>query len=261
MNKSMKFIVLAACLLTVVSVVGCGGGDGVKKEALKTVEAMGPEEKIRLATSFFSAGKIGKAMQILENSMEIYPDNTAIRNYYGQLSLLTGNLEQAEKALLEVLEANPYMTDAHNTLGAVYQEMGRYNDAEAEYQKALQDRMYATPEKAYMNLGLLYKAQERTEEAIGMLRKSVETDPQYLQAHYELAGALEEVGNHREAAREYGVAEPAFRKSGEFHYRYGVVLMQLGKKPEASEQFRKVIALSPGSENSARADELLEMMN
>ena len=61
MNKSMRIIVVAACLVTVVSVVGCGGGEGVKKEALKTVEAMGPDEKIRLATSFFSAGKIGQA--------------------------------------------------------------------------------------------------------------------------------------------------------------------------------------------------------
>jgi Tfp pilus assembly protein PilF len=94
-----------------------------------------------------------------------------------------------------------------------------------------------------------------------MLRKSVEIDPEYFEAHYELAGALEKIGNNREAAREYGVAEPAFKKSGEFHYRYGVVLMQLGKNPDAAERFRKVIALSPGSENSAHADKLLEMMN
>jgi type IV pilus assembly protein PilF len=153
------------------------------------------------------------------------------------------------------------MTDAHNTLGAVYQEMGRYNEAEREYRLTLEDRSYSTPEKVYLNLGLLFKTQDRMEEAISMLRRAVETDPEYLQAHYELAGALEQTGNFREAAREYGVAEPAYRKSGEFHFRYGVVHMKLGNNLEAAEHFRKVIDVAPGSENSAKADKLLEVID
>ncbi len=239
--------------------VGCGA-DSVRKEADKTVQGMDPESKVRLARSYFNGGKTGEAMRVLEDGMKEYPESVLIRNYYGQLSFLTGNLEMAEAALLEVLRLNPFMTDAHNTLGAVYQEMGRYNEAEKEYRLTLEDHSYSTPEKVYLNLGLLFKTQERMEEAISMLRRAVETDPEYLQAHYELAGALEKIENFREAAREYGVAEPAYRKSGEFHYRYGVVHMKLGNNLEAAEHFRKVIDVAPGSENSAKADKLLELI-
>ena len=239
---------------------GCGGGS-VRKEADKTVQGMDPDSKVRLARSYFNGGKTGEAMRVLEEGMKEFPENVPIRNYFGQLSFLTGNLESAEAALREVLRLNPFMTDAHNTLGAVYQEMGRYNDSEKEYRLTLEDQSYSTPHKVYLNLGLLFKAQDRMEEAISMLRRAVEADPGYLQAHYELAGALESTGNYRESAREYGVAEPAYRKSGEFHYRYGVVHMKLGNNLEAAEHFRKVIDVAPGSENSARADKLLDLID
>ena len=243
-------------------VAGCGGGSGnVRKEADKTIQSMDPESRVRLAQSYFNGGKTREAMSILEAGIREYPKSVSIRNYFGQLSFLIGNLEEAEAALLEVLRLNPSMTDAHNTLGAIYQEMGRYNQAEEEYRRTLEDQAYGTPEKVYMNLGLLFKAQDRMEEAISMLRRAVEIDPRYLQAHYELAGALEQTGKYRESAREYGVAEPAYRMSGEFHFRFGVVQMKLGNNLEASEHFRKVIDVAPGSENSARADELLQMID
>jgi type IV pilus assembly protein PilF len=239
---------------------GCGG-DSVRKEADKKVQNLDPESKVRLARSYFNGGKTGEAMRVLEEGLREYPDNVPIRNYYGQLSFLTGNLEMAEAALREVLRLNPFMTDAHNTLGAVYQEMGRYNEAEKEYRLTLEDQSYSTPEKVYLNLGHLFKAQDRMDEAISMLRRAVETDPGYLQAHYELAGALEQTGNLREAAREYGVAEPAYRQSGEYHFRCGVVHMKLGNELEAAEHFRKVIDVAPGSENSAKADKFLDLLN
>jgi len=140
--------------------IGCGGGS-VRKEADKTVQEMDPDSKIRLARSYWNGGKTGEAMRVLEEGLKEFPENVPIRNYYGQLSFLTGNLEMAESSLQEALRLNPFMTDAHNTLGAVYQEMGRYNDAEREYRLTLEDQSYSTPQKVYLNLGLLFKAQDR----------------------------------------------------------------------------------------------------
>lgn len=260
MTKRTWILCTALLLPGLMLLAGCGG-NSARQEADKTIQNMDPESRVQLARSYFNGGKTGAAMLVLEEGIKDYPQSVSIRNYYGQLSFLIGNLEVAEEALLEVLRLNPFMTDAHNTLGAVYQEMGRYNQAEQEYRRTLEDRSYGTPEKVYMNLGLLFKAQDRMEEAISMLRRAVETDPGYLQAHYELAGALEKTGKFRESAREYGVAEPAFRKSGEFHFRFGVVQMKLGNNLEAAEHFRKVIDVAPGSENSAKADELLEMID
>jgi tetratricopeptide (TPR) repeat protein len=64
-----------------------------------------------------------------------------------------------------------------NDLGAAYERMGKWDEAEASYRKALQlDRKYLP---AYLNLGLYYKNRFQYELALMYLRRRVEIgDPQ-----------------------------------------------------------------------------------
>ena len=96
-----------------------------------------------------------------------------------------------------MLDLDPYYSDAHNFLGAVYQEQDRLADAEREYRRALENPAYPTPEKVYLNLGLLYAEQGRHEEAIDTLRRAVEINTRYYQGHFELAALLDRAGQAR----------------------------------------------------------------
>jgi type IV pilus biogenesis/stability protein PilW len=250
---------LVTMLVISAALVGCGG----KKKSTQEPDPdrLDAPGKIRLAQSYYRAGRANEAIGVLDEAIQEEPDNAGLRNFYGQVLLLTGRLDEARDAFRGALEVDPYLTDAHNNLGAVYDRLGMKREAEAEFRKALDDPSYPTPEKVYLNLGLLYRSEERIEEAVSMFRRAVEIDPEFYLGHYELASTLESTGRLEEAAREFEVAAPGYRNSGEYHYRLGFTYMRLGNNAKARYHLNRVIEVSPGSESAAKADDLLEMMN
>jgi len=214
----------------------------------------------RLAQSYLNAGKIHDAVAELQKAVTLAPDRADIWNFSGQVLFLAGRYPEAEEAYDIAIEKDPYLTDARNNLGVLYDRTGRKSEAEEEYRKTLADPAYSTPEKARLNLGLLYISEGKTDAAILELRRSVEVAPKYYRAHYELATQLEAVGMFDEAAREYEVALPEYRSSGEYQYRLGFTYFRLGNKSKALEHLKRVQEVSPGSENAARADEILKLV-
>jgi type IV pilus assembly protein PilF len=250
-------------VLAMVTGLACGGGvkppqPSDPDEAIRRLDTPG---KIRVAQSYYQNGRAARAIEIMEDAIEADPASAAARNYMGQLLLLMGRYEEAEAALRGALEQDPYMTDAHNNLGAVYAGLDDYNRAEKEFLTVLEDRTYPTPEKAYLNLGLLYESQGRREEAIRMLRRAVEVNTDFHTGHYELAGILEKEGKLREAAELYEVAAPAYRQSAVYHLRLGLTYFRLDDPVRAREHFSRVRELSPGSEAAAQAAEYLALLD
>jgi type IV pilus assembly protein PilF len=215
---------------------------------------------IRLAESYYQAGRVSEALSILQKAVDSAPTNAPLLNYYGQLSFLAGRNEVAEASFTKALTLDPHLTDARNNLGSVYDATGRKSQAEQEYKAVLRDTTYPTPEKVYMNLGLLYGSQGRQEEAIANLRRAVELNPKFWHGHFELASALDRAGQLDEAAREYEVAAPDYRNNGEYQYRLGLVYMKLNQPGLAREHLMRCQELSPGSENASKAYDLLKML-
>lgn len=248
----LAFLLVAA--LTV------GGGCAAPTKPKKVDPQTQAAQKLRMADSYFRAGRTSDALLLLDEAIALDPANAGIRNYYGQLCFMAGRLTEAEAALRKAIEIDPYLADAHNNLGAVLDRLGRKDEAEASFRKVLQDPSYPTPEKVWLNLGLLYGSQGRNDDAIRALRQAVEISPKYYQAHFELASLLDRTGKLEEAAREYEVAAPDYRTDGTFHYRLGLVYFKLRDMEKAREHLLRVRDVSPGSENSAKADEVLKVI-
>jgi Flp pilus assembly protein TadD len=215
---------------------------------------------IRLAESYFNAGRVNEALDILEKAAASQPGNAPLRNYYGQLCFLSGRNAEAEASFVKALELDPRLTDARNNLGALYDATGRKDQAEREFLKVLADMTYGSPEKAHLNLGILYLSQGRQDEAIEHLRKAVEINPKFWRGHFELASVLDKTGRLEEAAREYEVAAPDYKGSGEYHYRIGLAYMKLDESAKAREHFVRCQELSPGSESASKAYDLMKML-
>ncbi len=216
--------------------------------------------KIRMAQAYLQSGRTKEALDELDQAILAAPNNAGLRNFYGQVCFMTGRNETAEAALRKALELDPDLTDAHNNLGALYDRMGRKDDAEREYRLALAAPAYPTPEKVHLNLGLLYASQGRDEEAIHEYRKAVELSPKYYQAHFELAALLDRTGRLDEAVREYEVAAPGYSSSGDYFYRLGFGYFRIGDRSRAREKLTRAIEISPGSEAAAKSDELLKVL-
>jgi Tfp pilus assembly protein PilF len=253
MIRALTTVVLGAALA---SAACAGGGAGARRSPEETASY-----KVQLAQSLFNAGRLSEAMKIMDEAIAREPGDPSLRHFRGQLHFRAGRWAEAEADFAKTLELDPYFSDAHNFLGAVYQEQKRFEEAERYYRTALENPAYPTPEKVYLNLGLLYAQQERQAEAVEALRRAVEINPRYYQGHFELASLLDRMGKLPEAAREYEVAEPGYSGYGDYHYRLGFAYFRLGQRDKARQSLARVLEVAPGSESAARAQELLELLN
>lgn len=246
---------LIGCGILLAVTTGCAGG----KQPQPSPELTATQQ-VRKADSMIKAGRIKEALESISAAVSAHPEDAGLRLHRGRILFQVGQYAEAASAFEEALRLDPYYTDAHNRLGAAYAELGRTPEAEAEYRKALEDPAYPTPELTYLNLGLLYAAGGRDDEAIDAFRNSVELNPRYFQAHYELASILDSTGKLEEAAREYEVAGPAYASNGEYLYRLGFAYFRLGRKQQARETLGRIRDVAPGSHSAAEADELLRML-
>ncbi len=161
------------------------------------------------------------------------------------IAMLEKRPDSARKALLAALKLDPQFAMAHNALGVIYLEKGRLAEAETEFIKAASNPLYATPEKAYQNLGNLYRRQERNDLAAACYQKALKFNPDYFPSHYELARLYLE-------RQKYNKAAIHLDKAGKLSPRHpGVWLLRgrleaaLQRPRSARRAWRKVIELEP----------------
>ena len=114
-----------------------------------------------------------------------------------------GELQEAETALRSAIAVKPLSYNCV-LLAAVLIDRKQFEEALEYCQKALQ--INPAYEEAYLNLGVVFKNQERHPEAIAALTKSIELDPHYTEAYYVL-------GMTYYAEGKYSFAESALRQA------------------------------------------------
>jgi tetratricopeptide (TPR) repeat protein len=132
---------------------------------------------------------------------------------------------------------------AHNNLGAVLKDQGRYPEAIEHYEDAL--RIKPEYAEAHNNLGFPLEEEGRTREAIEHYEEALRIKPEYAEAHYNLGNVLLKAGKYPEAIEQY---EQALRIKPDFteaHYNLGNVLLKAGKYPEAIEQYEQALRIKP----------------
>ena len=87
-------------------------------------------------------------------------------NWYGTKSHLAGRLPQAQIAYNWVLDINPWSAEAHYNLGAVYEDQQNYQQAQVQYQRAIELGLFG----AYNNQARLYLLQRKSDAAIALLQ-------------------------------------------------------------------------------------------
>ncbi len=93
-------------------------------------------------------------------------------------------------------------TEGRNWRAFALVQLGRYDEAMAEYDRALKDLTYTTPEKIHANKGMLFRLMKRNDEAIASLEESVRLNPSYVKGFYEL-GVTYSLNGDQEKARKY----------------------------------------------------------
>ena len=125
------------------------------------------------------------------------------------------NGTDAEKEFVTALQQDPNYAMAHSWHGFNLSVMGRYSEAIREEKLA----QAADPLSAIIgtNAGWVYFLARQNEQAVRVLQKVIEIDPNFPRAHFRLGNVYEDEGDYNRAISEY---ENAVRLSeGDAYYQ------------------------------------------
>jgi Tfp pilus assembly protein PilF len=204
----------------------------------------------------------------LVNAIRLDPGNAqyhlllgTIYQQSGELiSQQSGELISAERELKRTLELDPDLGEAHNNLGTVYSDQGRLSEAIGEYEKALENFSYRTPEIAYFNLGLANYRLGDYAAAARAFGKSLDIVPTNVIARFQQGQSYARLGRLPEAVTAFTQALELEPGSARIHYEQGVVLNKLNRKEAAASHFEKVVELEPDSDMAQQARTFIKLL-
>ncbi len=147
-------------------------------------------------------------------------------------------MREAEKALRTALALDPEYQTALVVLGDYLEQDGRPDEAVAVLRKAtdLQPDWYLP--YYYYGKVALRRGQEKVDVVIGALRKAVALNPNFAESHYELGKALDRAGQTQVAIQELERSLKLRPDLAQSHYQLGVIYRKQGNVTRAAEQMR-----------------------
>ncbi|RMG13636.1 MAG: tetratricopeptide repeat protein [Deltaproteobacteria bacterium] len=199
-----------------------------------------------LAVEAMKAGKVTEAVAELQTALKRNPDFPEAHNALGLLYHMSlHRLHKAEAAYRRALELRPNYSEAANNYGALLLELGRYKEAQALFEKALDDVLYPTPYLARGNLGWALYKQGQVDKALEELRMAVVLQPKFCAGYRNIGIILEEQGDLTGALDAYANYAQQCPEVPDAHYRLGQVRQAAGDRAGALRSYEKCFNLAP----------------
>ena len=151
-------------------------------------------------------GDLDAAISAYQSAYLLTPEDIDIYVNLGSAFYDKEDFENALTVYRSALDLDPNNAKIHCNLGFLYWGKGDTDEAIKEYELAIEnDKMY---DIAYNNLGVIYLDDlGRVQKAIELFKKSIECNPNYALAHFNLARAITIVGDKIEAAKLYQISQ------------------------------------------------------
>jgi tetratricopeptide (TPR) repeat protein len=151
-------------------------------------------------------GHIPLGLSSLRQAAELAPQIALYPNAVGAVLLNIGRFPEAQVEFQKAVELDPTYADAFHNLGSSFAEQGKWEEAIAAYKKALAQTIYANPQNTYNNLGYAYWALDRRQEAEDAFRAALQLEPKLVPSHFWLGVLLEKEGRKAEAKTHFQAA-------------------------------------------------------
>ena len=166
-------------------------------QGLKTGEAAW----IELADEWIKIGRVAEAAQLLEKTLQTYPNSDRAMFFLGRARLRVGDTTGAEAILTRAAALAPANIEAQMQLGVTRLRRGRAKEAQPCFRAAIQ----AKPNlgEAWFNLGLSLGGEiSNRAESRAAFREAIRLKPNLLEAYLGLAVILRADGQNQAASHE-----------------------------------------------------------
>lgn len=240
---------------------------GIVSVALVGCASVSPQEKkeaaarMQMGVTFIEQRNLPSAMRELTKASELDPENPEIDLALGLAYQARGDLGKAEENFRAAIRKKKDYAEAHNNLGIVLGGLGRGEEAIREFETAASDIMYATPERAYYNIGEEYRKRKEFAKADEMYRRAITMNNRYVDAYQRLALLQGDAKRWAEAARTLEVCvalEPTYAPGWMDLGRVYVVMKRTG---DALGAFQNALANSTDPVLRKQASDSVESLS
>jgi len=208
------------------------------------LEPENPDHYFRLGMIFLKHRTTDPAILLFESALKKLPNAPNLWVGLGMSYYFANRFHDAEATLRKALELDPNYALAYVTLGDFFEQTGRVDEALDIFRKVM--RMRPDLFWPYYYYGKLASkpGHGNNAEAVEMLRKAVQLNPSYPEAHCELGRVLARTGETQEAIAELNKSIQLNPDLAQSYYQLALVYRKTGDQAKAQEQFRKFETLS-----------------
>jgi Tfp pilus assembly protein PilF len=220
-----------------------------------------PKYQYNIGLFYLNQNNVDEAVKYFVKAQSLDTRFYLALNGLGLAHSMKGRLDESVRAYQKCLEINPQFTEAHNNLGAVYQEMNLLDKAEIEFKTTLLDMGYQNRELPYFNLARLYVLQNRLDEALENIEKSIQIKPRLAMAQHLRGFIFEKRNSLGEAIASYEAAVKIVPEDLGFNYDLGVAYFKNGDYARAKEIFLKISGKITDAETKDTINRYLKIIN
>ncbi len=173
-----------------------------------------------------------KARQAAKKALEIDPDLASAHNSLAFIQFMYHwNWSEAEMSFKRAIRLNDGYATAHQWYAEYLTAMGRYDEALAEINRALELDPLSRIINAVRAIILFYS--ESYDLAVEQSLKTLEIDPDFYQAHLYLAWIAEKQGDFEKAEQSYATVLKTTGEAGSWSANPGTNYARAGKRDQA----------------------------
>jgi eukaryotic-like serine/threonine-protein kinase len=151
--------------------------------------------------------------------------------------------QKALAAALQAQQLNDSLPEVHSTLGAVYSELGKNNEAIAELKRAI--ALAPGSDLGYRRLGTVYLASGKSDQALEAFHKAVELNPYYWANQNRLGDAYFTMGDYQKALEAFQQVIVLAPDLDTGYENVGNLYVGQGKYQEAIPYYQKCLQIQP----------------
>ncbi|EON79348.1 hypothetical protein ADIS_0150 [Lunatimonas lonarensis] len=160
--------------------------------------------------------------------------------------------EDAIRAYDKFLVTKPKNVKALYNQGRAFEELGKLDEAEVRFKAALEADTKNT--QILLSLSNLYHKKRNHELALMYADNAVSISGAPSTAYFMKGRAMHQLGNVKEALREYNAAIKMSPENGQYYYYRGMLHQATDKKQQACNDLRKAVQLNFEVANDALAN-------
>jgi len=201
------------------------------------------------SVSLLHEGRHAEAIALIEAALPDQTRTAPLLNIAAICHQRMGDLAAAEHTFRLALAAEPTFADVQNNLGLLYAALGRKDEAVLAYQRALE--LDAGCLSAEVNLGRVFQDNGDLGRAEAAFLSVLAADPNYTVALYNLGNLYKDQGRAEEAEALYRRTLALNRRNPDALVNLGLILGETGRKAEAEAAYLEALSYNAADTNAA----------